>query len=132
MGWRGRLPLTEPTWRIRGEVSSLHGDRTCTPQRHALCSALLGRTAKYPPLFALRVADRRVRTCAQIREFGTGALKREGGGPNEGVLLRTVDCFRTRPRLGLELVEGAPSIGLRLENGGGVLNADAAGMVVAA
>ena len=40
--------------------------------------------------------------------------------------------FRTRSHLGLELVEGAPSIGLRLENGGGVLNADAAGMVIAA
>src|SRR5713226_2563579 len=80
-----------------------------------------------PPLFALRVADRRIRTPVQIREFGTGALKHEGGGPNEGVLLRTVDCFRTRPHSGLELVEGAPSIGLRLENGGRVLNADAAG-----
>ena len=57
-----------------------------------------------PPLFAFRVADRRVRTHAQIREFGTGALNHEGCGPNEGRLLRTVDCFRTRPHLGLDLV----------------------------
>ena len=85
-----------------------------------------GRT-RAEPLFALRVADRRIRTPVQIREFGTGALKHEGGGPNEGALLRTVDCFRTRPHSGLELVEGAPSIGLRLENGGRVLNAGAAG-----
>jgi hypothetical protein len=40
--------------------------------------------------------------------------------------------FSRAVALGLELVEGAPSIGLRLENGGGVLNADAAGMVIAA
>ena len=37
VGWRGRLPQTELTWRIRGEVSSPQGDRTRTPQSHALC-----------------------------------------------------------------------------------------------
>ena len=31
VGWRGRPPLTEPTWRMRGEVSFLHHDMMGTP-----------------------------------------------------------------------------------------------------
>jgi hypothetical protein len=62
MGWRRRMPLTEAARRIRGEVSSLRGDRTCTPRPHALRSALLARWPRASqPRAARREEHRRER-----------------------------------------------------------------------